>query len=250
MQKQILQEVKELKIAIAKVIGADLLLPEEPFSEEALNKAAKEFQKLSIERGEWVDDCHIKKYIKSAPYAGAGAFIKQEFFFTNYFKKGKSFFYNKKNLISLGNELKERNVDLSRYMELKADQAKFIKYVANANANSNGKKKNKNYLLSDDLRDITTSPAKKPSPEIILEDLKKLREEFLQYNLSDYVDVYRNTHAMMKFIYHFEKYINPDIKKRCRKWCDNFNYANDALQKVTNEKVNFIPIKEDDMIQL
>lgn len=59
-----------------------------------------------------------------------------------------------------------------------------------------------------------------------------------------------NGTSMMKFVYHFDKYLDPEIKKRCRKWCDNFNYANNALKEIGNKKVKFIPIKDDDMIQL
>lgn len=43
MQKQILKGIKELKIAVAKVIGPPEMDAQEPFSEEAFNKAAKEF---------------------------------------------------------------------------------------------------------------------------------------------------------------------------------------------------------------
>ena len=56
MQKELLAEIKELKTAISTLIGTSDLLPEEQFSKEALAKAAKQFQKLSIERGEWVND--------------------------------------------------------------------------------------------------------------------------------------------------------------------------------------------------
>ena len=249
MQKQILQEIKELKIAISKLIGTPDLLPQEPFSEEALNKAAKEFQKLSIERGEWIEDSHIDRFIKDASYR-AGTFIRQELGFNNYFKRGHTYYYNKKDLIELGKELKARNVNLGRYIEFKEDQIKFEKYVASANENTGGKRKRKHFNLPNNLKDITTSPPKKPSPEIILEDLKRLREEFLQYKMSEYVDVYRDNYAMMKFVYHFDKYLDPEMKKRCRKWCDNFNYANNALKEIGNKKVKFIPIKDDDMIQL
>jgi hypothetical protein len=54
----------------------------------------------------------------------------------------------------------------------------------------------------------------------------------------------------MKFIYYFEKYLAPETKKRCKRWCENFNYANHALELVTNKKEVFVPIKDEDMIQL
>lgn len=50
MEKEILSEIKQLKAAISKLIGTADLPAKEQFSTEALDKAAKQFQKLSIER--------------------------------------------------------------------------------------------------------------------------------------------------------------------------------------------------------
>lgn len=249
MQKELLAEIKELKTLIAKLIGTADLPAKEQFSPEALDKAAKQFQKLSIERGEWVEDSNIDKYIKHAPYR-AGTFIRQEFGFTNFFKRGQTYYYNKKDLIALGKELKARNVDLRRYMEYIEDQAKFKKYLESTGENCKGKKKRKAFQLPYDLKDITTSPAKAPSADVIREDPARLKEEFFQYNLSDYVDIYRGNYAMTKFIYHYEKYLEPELKKRCKRWCENFNYANHALELVTKKKEVFVPVKKEDMIQL
>lgn len=47
----------------------------------------------------------------------------------------------------------------------------------------------------------------------------------------------------MKFIYPFQKYIDPQIKRRCKKWCDDLNYANHALELITKKKETFIPLK-------
>jgi hypothetical protein len=249
MEKEILSEIKQLRADISKLIGTSELQPKDQFSKEALDKAAKQFQKLSIERGEWIEEYNISRYIKNAHYR-AGAFIRQEFGFSNYFKRGQTYYYNKKDLIALAKELKARNVDLGRYMEYIEDQAKFKKYLESANENGKGKKKRKSFQLPYDLKDIITTPAKAPSVEAIREDLKKLKEEFFQFNLSDYIDIYKGNHAMMKFIYHYQKYLEPDLKKRCKRWCENFNYANHALELVTKKKEVFIPVKEDDMIQL
>ena len=250
MQKELLAEIKELKTAISTLIGTSDLLPEEQFSKEALDKAAKQFQKLSIERGEWVSDSDITKYIKNAHYR-AGAFIIREFNFTNYFKSGRTFFFNKKDLIALAKELKERNVNLGRYMEYIDDQVRFKKSLANAAENNKDKKnKRKSFKIPADLKDFNTSPVKMPSADIIREDIKRLKEEFFQYKLSDYVDIYKDNYAMMKHIYWFEKYLEPGLKKRCRKWCEDFNYANHALEEVTKKKETFIPVQKEDMIQL
>ncbi len=54
MQKEILSEIKELRTALTQVLGISNFPPDQQFLKEALNKAAKEFQKLNIERGQWV----------------------------------------------------------------------------------------------------------------------------------------------------------------------------------------------------
>lgn len=249
MQKEILSEIKELRTALTQVLGIADLPPDQQFLKEALNKAAKEFQKLNIERGQWVADHSVGKYIKNAGYR-AGPFIRQEFGFSNYFKRGQTYYYSKKDLISLGKELKERNVDLGRYMEFIEDRTKFKKYLSEAAQNNKGKLKNKSYKLPTEVNNITTSPPPMPEASVIREDIKRLKEEFFQYNLSDYIDIYRDNYAMTKFIYHFEKYLEPGLKRRCKKWCDDFNYANHALEEVTKKKEKFIPVKDEDMIQL
>ena len=247
MSTKILHEIKELKSVIAVLIGTSDLPTGEQFSKEALDKAAVQFQKLGIERGEWISDNDIDKYIKKAHYR-AGAFIIQEFGFSNYFKRGRSFFFNKKDIIALAKELKERNINLGVYMEYINDQARFKKSLASAAENNKGKKKP--FKLPKGLKDFDSSPVKMPSPEIIREDIKRLKAEFFQYKLSDYVDIHSGTYAMMKHIYWCEKYLEPGLKKRCRKWCEDFNYANDALEVVTKKKEPFVPVPEEQMIQL
>ena len=247
--EKVLIELKELRSALAKLIGTSELPISEQFSVEALDKASKQFQKLAIERGEWVRDTDISKYIKSANWR-AGKFIINEFKFTNYFRKGQVLYFNKKTLVDLGAELKKRNVDLGRYIEYIEDKKRFDGYVEKAKDNRKEVKSKKPFQLKDELKDITTSPIPKPNAEVIKEDIKKLKEEFFQLNLIDYVDIYDKNYAMMKHIYHFQKYIKPELKKKCRKWCEDFNYANNALKEVTNRKETFMPVKEDDMIQL
>jgi hypothetical protein len=234
---------------MAKLIGTSDSPKGQQFSKEALDAAAKQFQKLMIERGDWVADNDLYKYFKNAHH-GAGALIRQEFGFSNYFKRGKSYYYNKVDLKALSNELKKRNVDLARYIDLLEDQAKFKKYLEIASNNNKGKRKKKSFQLADDLHDIATFPAKAPSADIIRDDIKRLREEFFNDNLADYIDIYKENHAMMKFIYYFEKYLEPGLKKKCKRWCENFNYANHALELVTKKKETFVPVKEEDMIEL
>ena len=98
MQKQILSELKELRLLISKLIGSSDLPENEQFSPQMLEKAAKEFKKLSIARGEWITKSELYKYFKQAHY-GSGKFIRDKFGFANYFKQGKTCFYNKTDIV-------------------------------------------------------------------------------------------------------------------------------------------------------
>lgn len=249
MPDELLIEIRQLKHALAHVLGVADLPEGQQFSEETLDKVAKEFQKLRIEREEWISDSDISKYIKNAGYR-AGNFIREKFNFTNYFKYGKTYYYNKNDIIALGKELKARNVSLGRYMEFIESRDRFKKQLEDAKRNNKGKHKGKSFKLSSDVRDVQTSAAALPDASIIRDDIKRLKEEFFEEKFGDYIDIYRNHYAMLKHIYFFEKYLEPGLKRRCRKWCDDFNYANHALEMVTKKKEEFIPVKEDDMIQL
>jgi len=250
MRNEILEELQALRFLLSKLIGTSHQPAESQFSVEALDKASKEFQKLSIQRGEWIEDYHIQKYIKTAPYSGAGKFLRLTFGFSNYMQKGKAYYYNKQSLIDLGKELKLRNIDLGRYMEYLESKAEFKKNLAKITANKKETKKRKKFQIPKGLSDIVTSPAKMPSPDLIKEDLKNLKKEFHEQNLSEYIDIYQSGYAMLKYIYPFSKYLDPKLLSKCRKWCNNFNYANNALQEVGAEKDTFVPVKEEDMIQL
>lgn len=249
MQKQILEELKELKTAIAILAGTSHLPPQEQLSTEVLDKAAKEFKKLSKMSDEWISEYDLRKYFKDV-YNGIGKFIREEFGFSNCYKHGKSHYYNKTAIQDLVKELKARNVKLSRYIELKANQENFKKKIASAAANKKASKGKRDYSLPKDLYDINTTPPPAPAVELVREDLKKLEAEFFEFKLGDYIDIYKGTHAMVKYEYHYEKYISNEIKLRCKRWCERFNYANNALELLSKKKTNFIPIKDEDMIEL
>jgi hypothetical protein len=236
MEKEFLIEIRELKSILAQLVGTSDLPSRERFSKVALAKAAKEFKNLSIERGEWVKDYDISKHIRNAGYR-AGAFIRTEFAFSNYFKKGRVYYYNRKDLITLGKELKQRNVDLSRYIELKEDQAKFKKYLAAAFDNNKQKTKKKSYNIPEYVKDIITSSPKAPSPDIIRENIKALKEEFFHLKLADYVDIYKDNYAMMKYAYHFNKSLALGLKRKSRKCCKDFNYTYNALELITKKQI-------------
>jgi hypothetical protein len=246
MQKQILAELKELKSILARIIGTTDLPISEQFSMEAIDAAAKQFQKMKIERGEWVKENDIGRYLKGASWQ-AGKFIRTEFGFNACIKQGHYYLFNKKELTALNTALKDRNVNLDRYIDFKRDEAEFKKKLTSVKKATKGKRP---YQLPANLKDITTSPIPLPSVDLVKEDLNRLKEEFFQHKLSEYIDIYNGNHAMMKFIYHFEKYIDPQIKKRSKKWCEDFNYANHALKLITKKKEVFVPVKEEEMIQL
>jgi hypothetical protein len=241
-------ELKEIRRLLARLVGTADLLPEEQFSVEALDRAAKEFQKLSMERGEWIADQDIDKIIKKAPYR-AGKFIISEFKFSNYFRKGHTYYFKKKDLAALAEELKKRNIDLKRYMELKESQQAFEKDMALILQNKAGKKA-KAYHLPPYLSNITTTPPKLPPVELVREDLKNLKAEFFEHKLSEYIDIYKDNYAMLKSMYYYQRYIDPAIRRRCQRWCDNFRIANKVLEEITKKKEVFVPTRDEDMIQL
>ena len=247
--KEILTEIRELRSLMARLMGMPEQSGPENFSTEALDKAAKEFQKLSIERGEWVESSQISKYIKSAPY-DVGNFIREEFAFTNCFKRGRTYYYFKEDIITLGKQLKERNVDLRRYMELKADQATFKKYIADILQNTDAKGKKKKFRVPEALRDITTSSPKMPAPEVLKAELEKLKEEFFQLKLSEYIDIYKGNYAMSKYLYNIQKYIEPTLRRRIGTWVGDFNLVNQLIEEITKKKENFIPVPEAELIRL
>jgi hypothetical protein len=245
MEKEILEELKRFKSLFLKVTGASDLPAADIFKKEALDKAAKQFHKMEIERGEWVAESDLDKYFKDVWWT-AGKFIREEFEFTAWIKHGKQYHYNKKALQQLVKELKERNLHLGRYMEYKRSQAEFKVKVDTAKERSQ-----RLYLLPDDARDVTTSPIPMPDVELVKADLERLKAEFFIYKLADYVDIYKSNYSMLKTIYYFEKYIDPALKKRCLKWCDSFNYANKAMEMITGKKEKkFETVKEEEKIEL
>jgi len=246
MEKKILIELKQMREAITGLLGTADLPRVEQFSTEAINKAAVTFRKMTATRSEWVEESDISKYIRNAGW-GVGKFIREEFKFNAWIKSGHYYLYNKKALLALGAELKKRNVQLGRYAEYKRSEAEFQKKISSNKKLTKGKRP---YHLAPDLKDITTSEIPQPSADLVRQDLEQLRKEFFEHKMADYVDIYRGNHAMLKFIYHFDKYLEPGLKKRCTRWCENFNYANHALELITKKKETFVPVKEEEMIQL
>jgi len=86
----VLREIQELKAMLAIVIGTADRVGEELFSREALAEAANLFKKMSIDRGEWVDEEELPKYLGPCPY-NVGTFIRKEFAFTSWAEKGHKY---------------------------------------------------------------------------------------------------------------------------------------------------------------
>jgi hypothetical protein len=246
MEKEILKEIHELKLILSKLIGSDKESPENQFSEEALNKAQKLYLKMSIERGDWVKDTEISRFIKPAPWNPL-TFIRKEFEFTNWIKRGYEYLYSKKDLIALGEELAARNIDCKRYQDYLGDKASFDRKMATFNDPK--KTKGKRFKIPPKLKNIVTTDIPKPDPELVRQDLAMLKREFKSCKFEAYIDIYKGTHAMLKNIYYYQKYLEPGLKRRCRKWCDDFNYANHALELITGKKEKFA-VTDPNLIQL
>src|SRR5580658_3899216 len=236
-QDEILRELEELKSILSIVIGTSDRVGEERFSTEALNDTAKLFKKMSIERGDWIDEDDLPKYLGPCPW-NAGSFIRKEFAFASWVKKGHGYRYLKKDVEALGQELKSHNIDLKRYQEFLDDKAAFDKKAAKqpAAAPSNSKP----YTFPKGVKNITTSEIPKPDPEVVRQDLAQLKQAFKDGKFESYIDIYKGTHAMLKHIYYFQKYLEPGLKRRCQKWCEDFNYANHALDLITGKKEKFV----------
>jgi hypothetical protein len=236
-QDAILRELQELKSILSIVIGTADRVEEDRFSTEALNEAEKLFKRMSIERGDWVGEKSLEQYLGPCPW-NAGSFIRKEFAFTGWVKKGREYRYSKKDLVALGQELKAHNIDLKRYQEFLDDKAAFDKKAAKTPVATVAK--GKTYNFPKGVRNITTTDIPMPDPEVVRRDIAQLKQAFKDGKLDAYVDIYKGTHAMLKHIYYFQKYLEPGLKRRCQKWCEDFNYANHALELITGKKEKFV----------
>ena len=233
---KIFAELKQIRKLLSDLVGTSDLPAKEKFSREAISKAATKFKKMQIERGEWVENSDVDKIIKHAPYAPAKLLIEQ-FKFKNYFKRGNTYYFKKKDLIDLGKELKKKNINLEKYEELLRDKEKFEKYVESITNPDN--RKSRRFKIPEGLENIFSEPYSPPNEELVRNEIKTLMEEYYKFDLSEYVDLYyKKTYAMFKYIYHWDKYLEPKTKKFCKDWCEKFNYANGALKKILELKKN------------
>jgi len=231
MEEKILDEIKQIRKLLSEMLGTSDLPAKEKFSKEAIAKAAKEHRKLSIERGEWISSHDIKMVIKHAPW-NSGKLIVEKFQFTNYFIRGKTYYFNRKDLIELNIELKKKNIDIKTYYELLEDKEKFQKYIDSI-SKKNGKKLKKPYLIPEGLRDIFSVPYSPSSEELVRNEIETLMAEYQKFNLSEYINLYDNkTYGSVKFEYYLDRYQKPELKKFYNDWAYRFNYANAALKRI------------------
>lgn len=235
MEDKILSELKQIRKLLADVVGTTDLPTNQKFSKEAIAKAAKEFKKLSIERGQWIPGHDIHKVIRHADYNSA-KIILDKFEFKNYFIRGKTYYFNRKDLVELNKELKKRNINLEKYGELVNDKEKFQKYVRNILL-PKGTKTRKHFKVPEGLKDIFSKPYSAPTEELVRNEINTLMDEYKKFDLSEYIDLYEGkTHALFKYNYSFDRYLKPELKKFCKDWSFKFNYANTALKRILELK--------------
>ena len=234
-EDQILSELKQLKRLFTVMLGTEDLPAKEKFSRAAIIKASSEFKKMQAARGEWVSTGDVDKVIKHAPYNPAKILI-EEFQFKNYFKRGSTYFFKRKDLIDLNKELKKRNINLETYSDLLLDKEKFQKYIDSI-SQPKGSKKRRRFKIPEGLENIFSEPYSPPNEDLVKNEIEALWEEYEKFNLSEYIDLYyKKTYAVFKYIYHWDRYIDPKIKKQSKQWCEKFNYAQTALIKIIESK--------------
>ena len=230
-EDKILSELKQLKRLFTVMLGTEDQPAKEKFSKAAIIKAASEFKKMQAARGEWVPSGDVDKVIKYAPYNPAKMLI-EEFKFKNYFKRGSTYYFKRKDLHDLNKELKKRNINLETYSDLLQDREKFQKFIDGI-SQPDGSKKRRRYKIPEGLENIFSEPYSAPNEDLVRNEIKALWEEYEKFDLSEYVDLYnKKTYAVFKYIYHWDRYIDPNIKKQCKQWCEKFNYAQAALKRI------------------
>lgn len=234
-EDKILSELKQLKRLFTVMLGTEDQPAKEKFSIAAIIKASSEFKKMQASRGEWVSSGDVDKVIKHAPYNPAKMLI-EEFKFKNYFKRGSTYYFKRKDLIDLNKELKKRNINLKTYSDLLEDKEKFQKYIDGISSPGRSKKQRR-FKIPEGLENIFSEPYSPPNEDLVRNEIKSLWEEYEKSGLSEYVDLYyKKTYASFKYLYYWDRYLDPKIKKQSKQWCEKFNYAQTALKKIIELK--------------
>lgn len=234
-EDKILSELKQLKKLFTVMLGTEEQPEKEKFSKVAIIKASSEFKKMQAARGEWVSSGDVDEVIKHAPYNPSKMLI-EEFQFKNYFKRGSTYYFKRKDLIDFNKELKKRNINLETYSDLLQDKEKFQKYIDNL-THPEKSKKQRRFKIPEGLENIFSEPYSPPNEDLVRNEIKELWEEYEKFSLSEYVDLYyKKTYASFKYIYHWDKYLDPKVKKQSKQWCEKFNYAQAALKRINELK--------------
>jgi len=181
-EDQILSELKQLKRLFTVMLGTEDLPAKEKFSRTAIVKASIEFKKMQAARGEWVSTGDVDKVIKHAPYNPAKILI-EEFQFKNYFKRGSTYYFIRKDLIDLNKELRKRNINLETYSDLLQDKEKFQKYIDSI-SQPEGSKKRRRFKIPDGLENIFSEPYSPPNEDLVKNEIAALWEEYERFNVS------------------------------------------------------------------
>ena len=234
-EDQILSELKQLKRLFTVMLGTEDLPAKEKFSRTAIIKASSEFKKMQAARGEWVSSGDVDKVIKHAPYNPAKMLI-EEFQFKNYFKRGSTYYFKRTDLIDLNKELKKRNINLKTYSDLLQDKEKFQKYIDSISSPERNKKQRR-FKIPEGLENIFSEPYSPPNEDLVRNEIEALWEEYEKFGLSEYIDLYyKKTYASFKYLYYWDRYLDPIIKKQSKQWCEKFNYAQTALKRIIELK--------------
>jgi hypothetical protein len=105
------------------------------------------------------------------------------------------------------------------------DKTKFEKYIESVKI-SKGRKPGTHFSIPVGLENIFTSKPPAPSIDLVKDHIARLRNEYQENKYSDYIDVYGNNYAVIKFEYLWNQYMNSELKRNIKKWCQEFNYAN------------------------
>lgn len=232
MKLQISKDLIDVLKLHVRLVNTPETSEEQKLSTELLDKAAEEFKFLFLQHNEWVRNSDISLIFKDAPY-NTGKFIIEKFGFTNYFIRGRTTYFNRKDLLSLRSELKKRNIDLVQYILIKEDQGRLLKCVENSQKRI---KKGKHYKLPDGLKDIIPIANELPPIELVQEKIESLRKVFKEEKLYYYINFYQDsTYAMYKYDLTPNYCLSDDKKAKCKKWCKEFNYANHVLNMIQRQ---------------
>jgi len=234
-EDKILSELKQLRRLFTIMLGTEDQPAKKKYSRAAIIKVSSEFKKMQAARGEWISSGDVDKVIKHAPYNPAKLLI-EEFQFKNYFKRGSTYYFKRKDIQDLNKELKKRNINLEAYSDLLQDKEKFQKYI-NSISQPEGSKIRRRFKIPEGLENIFSEPYSPPNEDLVRNEIMALLEESEKFDLSEYIDLYyKNTYAVFKYIYHWDRYLDPIIKKQCKQWCEKFNYAQAALKRILELK--------------